>query len=91
MFKTLGKQKQTLKELKIKRDSFRWDIEEIKHSDMDPDRKAIYLNDVEYEYYMLDLEIDAIEHSIAMIPLKVMTAAFIVSTTFLVIYALIKL
>ena len=90
MFKMLGKQKQTLKELKIKRDSFHWDIEEIKHSDMDPDRKAMYLNDVEYEYYMLDLKIDLIEHEIAMIPLKVMTAAFIGSATCLGIYVLIN-
>jgi hypothetical protein len=86
----LGKQKQVLKELKLKRDSFKWDIEEIKHSDMDPDRKAMHISDVEYEYYMLDLKIDLIEHEIAMIPLKVMTAAFIVSAAFLVIYVLIK-
>lgn len=74
----LGKQKQRLKELKDKRDSYRWDIEEIKHSDMDPERKAMYLNDVEYHYYMLDLEIDEIEHNIGMLPLKLMLVGFVI-------------
>jgi len=82
----LGKQKQKLKELKHKRDSFRWTIEEIKHSDMDPERKGIYLNDVEYQYYMIDLEIENIEHEIGMMPLKLMLAGFIVSVVLMCIY-----
>ena len=85
----LGKQKQRLKELQEKRASFRWDIEEIKHSDMDPDHKAIWLNDAEYAYYMIDLEIDEIEHQIAMFPLKLMLGGFIIFGVSLLIYALV--
>ena len=85
----LGKQKQRLKELEAKRASFRWDIEEIKHSDMDPDHKAIWLNDAEYAYYMIDLEIEAVEHEIAMFPLKLMTVGFIVFSIGLFIFYLI--
>ena len=82
----LGKQKQRLKELKHKRDSFRWDIEEIKHSDMDPERKGIYLSDVEYQYYMIDLEIENIEHEIGMMPLKLMLVGFVIFVIAMFIY-----
>jgi hypothetical protein len=82
----LGKQKQRLEDLKHKRDSFRWDIEEIKHSDMDPDRKAMYLNDVEYNYYMLDLEIESIEHELGMLPLKLMLVGFVIFVIAMFLY-----
>jgi hypothetical protein len=82
----LGKEKQRLKELKDKRESFRWDIEEIKHADMDPDRKALYMNDVQYQYYMIDLEVEFLEHKIAMFPLKLMFGGFVATTIGLLIY-----
>lgn len=82
----LGKQKQRLKELQEKRNSFKWDIEEIKHSDMDPDHKAIWLNDAQYQYYMIDLEVEFLEHQIAMFPLRLMLGGFVVFTIGLLIY-----
>ena len=82
----LGKQKQRLKELEAKEASFRWDIEEIKYSDMDPDRKAIYINDAMYEHYMIEQEIEALEHEIAMFPLRVMLGGFVIFVIGMTIY-----
>jgi hypothetical protein len=82
----LGKQKQRLKELEAKRSSFRWDIEEIKHADMDPDRKAIYLNDAQYSHYMIEQEIEALEHEIAMFPLRFMLGGFVIFVIGMTIY-----
>lgn len=84
----LGKHKQRLKELKIKESSFRWDIEEIKHADMDPDRKAIWLSDAECSHYLIELEIEEIEHKLAMIPLKLMLGGFIIFVIIMTIYML---
>jgi hypothetical protein len=85
----LGKEKQRLKELEAKEASFRWDIEEIKHSDMDPDRKAIYINDAMYEHYMIEQEIEALEHEIAMFPLRVMLGGFVIFVIGMTIYMVI--
>jgi hypothetical protein len=82
----LGKQKQRLKELEAKEASFRWDIEEIKYSDMDPDRKAIYINDAMYEHYMIEQEIEALEHEIAMFPLRFMLGGFVIFVIGMTIY-----
>jgi hypothetical protein len=82
----LEKQKERLKELETKRTSFRWDIEEIKYADMDPDRKAIYLNDAQCSHYMIEQEIEAIEHELAMFPLKLMLGGFIIFVIGMVIY-----
>jgi hypothetical protein len=82
----LGKQKQRLKELEAKEASFRWDMEEIKHADLDPDRKAIYMNDVQYEHYMIEQEIEALEHEIAMFPLRLMLGGFVIFVIGMTIY-----
>jgi hypothetical protein len=85
----LGKHKQRLKELEDKETSFRWDIEEIKHADMDPDRKAIHINDAIYQQYMVQLEIAELEHYIAMFPLKLMLVGFIIFTIGIIIYRIV--
>jgi hypothetical protein len=41
--------KAQIKELLQRKESCRWDIAEIHSSDMDPDMKALYLNDEQYE------------------------------------------
>ncbi len=82
----LEKQKQRLQELETKRTSFRWDIEEIKHADLDPDRKAIYMNDAMYSKYMVEEEIAALEHEIAMFPLKLMLVGFVIFVIGMTIY-----
>jgi hypothetical protein len=82
----LGKQKQRLKELEAMEASFRWDIEEIKHADLDPDRKAIYMNDVQCAHYMIEQEIEALEHEIAMFPLRLMLGGFVIFVIGMTIY-----
>jgi flagellar biosynthesis chaperone FliJ len=82
----LKKQKQRLKELEEKRNSYRWDIEEIRHSDMDPDRKAIYINDVQYQYYIIDLEVEFLQHQIAMVPFKLMLGGFVIFVLGMIVY-----
>jgi hypothetical protein len=82
----LGKQKQRLKELEQTKEFFRWEIEEIQHADMDLDRKVIYLNDAQYSHYMLEQEIEAIEHDIAMFPFKAMLVGFIIFVFGMIVY-----
>jgi len=82
----LKKQKQRLKELEEKRNSYRWDIEEIRHSDMDPDRKAIYINDVQYQYYIIDLEVEFLQHKIAMVPFKLTLGGFVIFVLGMIVY-----
>jgi hypothetical protein len=82
----LGKQKQRLKELEQTKEFFRWEIEEIQHADMDLDRKVIYLNDAQYSYYMLEQEIEAIEHDIAMFPFKATLVGFVIFVIGMTIY-----
>jgi hypothetical protein len=82
----LGKQKQRLKELEQTKEFFRWEIEEIQHADMDLDRKVIYLNDAQYSHYMLEQEIEAIEHDIAMFPFKATLVGFIIFVFGIIVY-----
>lgn len=84
----LGKHKKRLKELKARAASFKWDIEEIKFSDMDPMNKAIWISDAEYEHLNMLLEIDELEHYIAMFPLKLMFAGFTIFVIAMTIYML---
>ncbi len=82
----LEKQKQRLKELQAKEASFTWDIMEIRNSKMDPDYKAMWLNDAEYSRYMVQLEIEELEHYIAMFPLKLMLGGFVIFVLAMTIY-----
>ena len=82
----LRKQKQKLEELKARETSFRWDIEEIKFSDMDPMNKAMWLDDANYEHLMIQLEIENLEHKIAMFPLQLMLGGFVIFVIGMIIY-----
>ena len=63
-----------------------WEIAEAKGSAMDPDIKAQYLNDLEYEQYCIEEEIDRLEHEQGMFPLKLMFACFVIFALVLVLY-----
>ena len=78
--------KAQIKKLLQQKESCRWDIAEIHNSHMDPDMKAIYLNDVQYTEYCIDREIERLEEEEAMFPLKLMLAGFIVSVVLMCIY-----
>lgn len=78
--------KEQIKELLQKKESCRWEIAEIHNSAIDPDIKALYLNDVQYTEYCIDQEIERLEEEEAMFPLKLMLAGFIVSVVLMCIY-----
>lgn len=78
--------KEQIKELLQKKESCRWEIAEIHNSAIDPDIKALYLNDVQYTEYCIDKEIERLEEEEAMFPLKLMLAGFIVSVVLMCIY-----
>jgi len=65
-----------------------WEIAELKASAMDPDMKAHYLNDLQYEQYRIEEEIDELEHEIKMIPLRVMLYGFIIFAIGMLAYRL---
>jgi tetrahydromethanopterin S-methyltransferase subunit F len=83
--------KAQIKELLQRKESCRWDIAEIHSSDMDPDIKALYLNDVQYKQYCIEQEIERLEEEEMMFPLKLMLAGFIVSVVLMFIYLYLKL
>ena len=65
-----------------------WEIAELKGSAMDPDIKALYLNDLMYSQYCIEEAIDALEHEQRMIPLQLMLAGFIIFVIGMLIYIL---
>jgi hypothetical protein len=80
------KSKQKIEELESQIYSLKWEKADIYASQIDPDMKAIYINDVDYKVYCLEQEIEAIEHEEAMLPLKLMLAGFIIFVVILLIY-----
>lgn len=78
--------KAQIKKLLQQKESCRWEEAEIHNSAIDPDMKAIYLNDVQYTKYCIDQEIERLEEEEAMFPLKLMLAGFIVSVVLMFIY-----
>jgi uncharacterized membrane protein len=80
--------KQQIKKLLQQKESCRWETAEIYNSNMDPDMKALYLNDVQYKQYCIEQKIDDLEHEIAMFPLQLMLAGFIIFVIGMLIYRL---
>ena len=78
--------KAQIKKLLQQKESCRWEIAEIHNSAMDPEIKALYLNDVQYTEYCIDQEIERLEEEEMMFPLKLMLAGFIVSVVLMCIY-----
>lgn len=80
------KSKQKIEKLQDKLYSLKWEKADIHASNMDPDMKAVYLNDVDYKMYCIQQEIDDIEHEEGMFPLKLMLAGFVIFVIVLLIY-----
>jgi hypothetical protein len=82
----LGKKKQQLGNLKIQWAELEWEIAETQGSDVDPDMKYHHINDLQYAQYLLEQEIDDLEHELAMIPLKLMLGGFVIFVIGMTIY-----
>lgn len=82
----LGKKKQQLGNLKIQWAELEWEIAEAKGSDLDPDVKYHHVNDLEYTQYLLEQQIDELEHQVAMIPLQLMLGGFVIFVLAMTIY-----
>ena len=80
--------KQQIGDLNVLLAEKEWDIAEVRGSDMDPDMKAHYLNDLEYAKLQIEEEIDRLEHEQAMVPLQLMLAGFIIFVIGMLIYRL---
>ena len=80
------KSKQKIEKLQDQLYSLRWEKADIHASEMDPDMKAIYLNDVDYKMYCIQQEIEDLEHEEGMFPLKLMFACFVIFALVLVLY-----
>jgi hypothetical protein len=66
--------------------SLQWEKVDVNASKMDPNMKAIYLNDIDYKAYCIQQKIEDIEHEEGMFPLKLMLACFVIFALVLVIY-----
>ena len=82
----LGKKKQQLGNLKIEWAELEWEIAEAKVADADPDVKSYHLGELQCIQLALEEQIDALEHEIAMIPLKFMLGGFIIFVIGMTIY-----
>ena len=78
--------KQQIEKLQSELYSLKWEKADIHASEMDPDMKAIYLNDVDYKVYCIEQEIEDLEHEEGMFPLKLMLACFVIFAIVLVLY-----
>lgn len=80
------KNKQKIRDLQYELYGLKWENADIHASEMDPDVKAFYLNDLEYKQHCIQKEIERLEGEEAMLPLKLMLAGFIVSVVLMCIY-----
>lgn len=78
--------KQQIEKLQDQLYSLRWEKADIHASEMDPDMKAIYLNDVDYKAHCIQQEIEDLEHEEGMFPLKLMLACFVIFAIVMVLY-----
>jgi len=82
----LGKKKQQLAYLEIQWTELEWEIAEVKGSDADPDMKSYHLGELQCMQMAIEEEIEALEHEIAMFPLKLMLGGFIIFVIGMTIY-----
>jgi hypothetical protein len=82
----LGKKKQQLAYLKIEWAELKWQIAEAKGSDADLDVKYHYLNDLQYAQFLIDEQIDELEHEIAMFPVRLMLVGFVIFVFGMIVY-----
>ena len=78
--------KEQIQKLERELYSLKWEKVDVHASKMDPNMKAIYLNDIDYKAYCIQQKIEDIEHEEGMFPLKLMLACFVIFALVLVIY-----
>lgn len=78
--------KQQIERLQDQLYSLKWEKADIHASNMDPDMKAIHLNDVEYKEYNIQQELDELEFEGNMEPLRLMLAVFVIFAIGLLLY-----
>jgi hypothetical protein len=82
----LGKKKQQLGNLKIEWAELEWEIAEAKVADADPDVKSYHLGELQCIQMAIEEQIDALEHEIAMFPLKLMLGGFVIFVIGMTVY-----
>jgi hypothetical protein len=82
----LGKKKQQLAYLEIQWTELEWEMAEVKGSDADPDMKSYHLGELQCMQMAIEEEIEALEHDLAMIPLKLMLGGFVIFVIGMTIY-----
>ena len=88
----LGKEKkQQLAYLKIEWAELEWEIAETKGSYADPDVKSYHLGELQCAQLAIEEQIDALEHELRMLPLKLMLGGFVIFGLIAVIYAIVAL
>jgi hypothetical protein len=82
----LGKKKQQLAYLEIQWTELEWEMAEVKGSNADPDEKSYHLGELQCMQMSIEEEIEALEHEIAMVPLKLMLGGFVIFVIGMTIY-----
>ncbi len=82
----LGKKQQQIKELKRDLESLQWEMYDVHTSTADPDMKSYHLGELQCIQMSIEEEIEALEHEIAMLPLKLMLGGFIVIVIGMIIF-----
>ena len=80
--------KEQIKKLYQQWDANEWEAHEIRASNMDPDMKSHYLNDVYYDQVNIETQIEMLQDEIKMLPLRVMLYGFTIFALGLLIYRL---
>ncbi len=82
----LGKKQQQIKELKRDLESLQWEMYDVHTSTADPDMKSYHLGELQCIQMSIEEEIEALEHEIAMLPLKLMLGGFVIFVIGMTIY-----
>ena len=82
----LGKTRRQIRDLKYELEALQWDMYEIQASTADPDMKSYHLGELQCVQMAIEEEIEALEHDLAMLPLKLMLGGFILVSIGLFIY-----
>jgi hypothetical protein len=82
----LGKKQQQIKELKRDLESLQWEMYDVHTSTADPDMKSYHLGELQCIQMSIEEEIEALEHDIAMFPLKLMLGGFVIFVIGMTIY-----
>jgi hypothetical protein len=81
-----NKLRQQIKVLKHEHQSLEWEMAEVYNSTADPDMMMYHLSELQCMQLGVEEEIEALEHELAMIPLRFMLGGFVVVVIAMIIY-----